>query len=468
MNKYVDKWNYSGTVLIAQKGKIVYQRPFGYRDFDKKLVFENDSKIRIASLGKIFTAILIMKLVDENKLDLQAPISKYLKKFNYTAFDTITIHQLLCHTSGLSDYMFDPSFKHSSEFNDLDRIMDIIIKQKLIAKPGTQYSYSNSGYVVLGKIIEEVTGKSFREYYDESLFLPTGMRDTKFITKDSNEAAQLARGNFVVSSSKYIPDDYEIIGESASPVGGEISTANDLLKFDQALYNIKFIPSALIDLSYVPKTVNPTNEVGYGYGWQIFNKSWSKNFYHKEIDSNKLIVGHSGGGKGISTFLIRVPSDSITIILLSNIYTNITGIGLNIYRTLISGKIDEPAKSIQVVLADIIIDHGIDYLNKNYDQLINNELKGIKSDNWITAAYNLSEIQMPFEGINLLKFAITKLPNDLRTIINLADLCNINKRYTEALQYYNVALDKMKSKSGFAYEHIQSSIADIKHIQKSQ
>ncbi len=224
---------FSGTVLVARGGNIVYATAFGEANKDHRVANILETKFNIGSIGKTFTAVAIMQLVEQGKVELTAPVSRYLDGFPYG--ESITIHHLLSHTSGLFNYMAHPEFRaRMSGLRKIDDWLPLIYDQELVFDPpGERFAYSNSGIVTLGAVIEQVSGMPYESYIQTNILAPTGMTDTGLNYPEeivANRAAgytKRASGNFTAAILQVPP---------ASADGGIETTVLDMLKFDRALY----------------------------------------------------------------------------------------------------------------------------------------------------------------------------------------------------------------------------------------
>ncbi|WP_132066324.1 serine hydrolase domain-containing protein, partial [Aquimarina spinulae] len=299
MQKHVELDQFSGTVLLAKEGKILYQKAFG--DANKSYQIKNniDTKFNIASMGKMFTGVSIMQLEEQGKLNINDPVIKYLKDFPFG--NKITIHHLLSHTSGLSNYMRHKVYRaNRGKRYVINDIIPFIYEQKLeFDIPGKKFAYSNSGMVVLGAIIEKISGQSYSEFITQNIFIPAKMNNTQMRFWD-DVVENRALGYLKSISGKYTNTIYT--NSSPQSDGGILSTVKDMLKFDQALYT-----SLLINENSKKKLfTNVIPKVTYGLAFQIENKN------------NNRVVGHGGGLPGFSSYFSRYLDDKYTIIALSN------------------------------------------------------------------------------------------------------------------------------------------------------
>ncbi len=249
LNKYTEYGQFNGSVLVADKGKVFYKKGFGMANMEWDIPNAPDTKHRLGSITKQFTAMLIMQLVAEGKLDLQATISQYLPEYSKVNGDKITIHQLLTHTSGTPNYTSFPTF-----FKELSRdpytpteMVRLFADSTLTFTPGEKFAYSNSGYIVLGAIIEAVTGKSYETVLQEKILDPLNMKNTGY-DHHSTILKKRAAG-YEMKGSK--PENARYIDMSTPYAAGSMySTVEDLFLWDQALYTEKLLPKKYRDMMY--------------------------------------------------------------------------------------------------------------------------------------------------------------------------------------------------------------------------
>ncbi|MCG6949895.1 MAG: serine hydrolase [Acidobacteria bacterium] len=289
---------FSGTVLVAEGGEIVYAEAFGEADKDRGIANNLETRYNIGSIGKTITGVSIMQLVEQGKVALDAPVSTYLEDFPYG--DAITIHHLLSHTSGMFNYMAHPEYRaRMPELREIDDWLPLVYDQQLVFEPpGSRFAYSNSGIVTLGAVIEQVTGMPYEDYIRENILDPAGM-DSTGLDYPEDEVPNRALGyTRSVSGESFIPAAGNVPPASAD--GGIETTVGDLLAFDRALYGDTLLSESSKQKMYTP------NLEDYGYCWRV------------AVDNGRRSVGHGGGTSGVSAMFSRFPDDDVTIIVLSN------------------------------------------------------------------------------------------------------------------------------------------------------
>src|SRR6478736_7695489 len=306
--------DFSGVALVAEKGKPIYHKAFGYLNFETKAPMDTTSIFELASVSKQFTAVVIMMLHEEGLLNYDDLVEKYLHGLPY---NNITIRHLLTHTSGLPDYqkVMDEHWDKTKIAGN-GEILEYLKKYhpEKSFEPGEKYEYSNTGYVLLGSIAEKALEKDFVEFCRERIFSPVGMSSTNIRTQPEKAVlSNFALGHiYVVEKQRYVRADsfpasnYTIwLGNRKGP-GRISSTASDLLKWDRALYTENLVKKSTLEEAFTPMKLNIDSLSNYGFGW--------------EIETSKLgkVVRHSGDNPGYKTHIIRYIDADKTVILLCN------------------------------------------------------------------------------------------------------------------------------------------------------
>ena len=306
--------DFSGVVLIAENGKPVYHKAFGYREFETKILLQTSDIFELASVSKQFTAMIIMMLKEKGLLNYDDSVSKYLQ----IPYKGMTIRNLLTHTSGLPDYqeIMDKYWDKSKVAGNPDCIeyLNKYAPPKHF-EPGEKYEYSNTGYMLLASIAEKASGKDFIGLCRKWIFRKLKMKSTDIRTLEEKKATKnFAIGHiYVEERNKWVRADsfpssnYTIwLGNRKGP-GRISSTASDLLKWDQALYTNKLIKQSTLQDAFTPMKLNNGSFSNYGFGWELRNDpSFGK------------IVQHNGDNPGYKTQIIRYIDKKKTIILLNN------------------------------------------------------------------------------------------------------------------------------------------------------
>lgn len=357
MDAYVANTFFSGVVVVADRDSTLYQRAVGLADRERNVPIAMTSRFNIASVGKTFTAVLIMQLVEEGRLDLHSPIHAYLSDRIPNA-DRITIHHLLTHTSGLSNYMTHPDYQHvRNTLRSLTDVMKLVSDMgPVFTSPGERFEYSNSGYIVLGRIIEQVTGRDYLTYVKEKLWQPLGMTSTSIAHPAIIRPPTEAIPYYVFSkqsSVSAISDENPAFSD-----GGAFSNALDLLTFARALLSKKLLKQQTMDLMFSPHSImSPAWR--YGYGWSVSASHFGKR-----------VVGHSGGGLGYSNDMRILLDDGKIVIVQANLRTSPRRITEGIIKLLATGTMDLPKPSPADVLFAEIEKHGVHAVLDNLQDVL--------------------------------------------------------------------------------------------------
>jgi len=298
MSSYAKLYKFNGSVLIAKNGKILLDKGYGFRNAADKVLNDENTVYQLGSITKQFTTTIILKLQEEKKLSVKDKLSKYFPE--YPKSDSITLEQLMLHLSGIYNYTNNRDFMANEVTKPANRekMMAMFKDKPLDFSPGTKWSYSNSGYSLLGYIIEIVTKKPYEQVVREYIFAPLKMTHSgfDFTHLKSNEKAT---GYFKLDNTN--ASIAPIVDSSVSFSAGAIySTIGDLYLWHKGLEANIVLTKAQQEKAYTPVKNN------YGYGWVI------------DSVEGKRRVGHGGGIHGFVTNIARVPEDDICIVMLSN------------------------------------------------------------------------------------------------------------------------------------------------------
>lgn len=343
-NELYEKDAFNGNVLVAEKGEVIFEKSYGLSNEQTKAELNAKTIFELASVSKQFTAMGIVQLEKEGKLSYDDLISKHIPEL--AKYEEVTIKNLLTHTSGLPDYM-----KLSEDNWDKTKIAtneDIInlfkeVEPKKKFEPNDKWDYSNTGYLLLGTIIERLSGLSFEHYLKEKIFEPLEMESTLIYRRrfQPKEVENYALG-YIYSDSlkrKILPDElgkehYMVYLDGIVGDGMVNSNLSDLLKWDRALYGNNLINDEDRKLIFSSYKTKDNSETDYGFGWRIDStKTYGK------------VVSHSGGWAGYRTYIERDLDNDKTIIILQNNSTSKTEIPKkNTRRILYNQAVEKPIK----------------------------------------------------------------------------------------------------------------------------
>jgi len=428
LSAYSEYGNFNGSVLVAEKGEIIYKKGFGMADMEWDIPNQANTKHRLGSITKQFTAMLIVQLASENKLDLQAPVSTYLPDYPKKNGDIITIHHLLTHTSGIPNFTSFPSYQ------DMQRnpyrpgeIVKFFADSALEFTPGSNFAYSNSGYILLGVLIEKITGKPYEQVLQEKILTPLKMVNTGYDhnrTNLKNRASGYERNGRTFLNANYV--------DMTTPfsAGALYSTVEDLYLWDQALYTDKLLPKKYMDLIF--QKYIPTGErAGYGYGWFMDERPIGKS-------SDRIqTISHSGGINGFSTLITRMPTEKSLVVLLNNT----GGAPLNDMTIAINGILhdkpyDFPKKSIAYALLDRIEKDGIDAALKFYKEVKDSNGYYMNENEINSAGYELLQSNKAREAAAVFKLNVEAYPKSFNTYDSYGEALLALGNKPEAIENY--------------------------------
>jgi CubicO group peptidase (beta-lactamase class C family) len=301
---------FNGNVLVAKHGKIIYENSFGYADYLRKKMLNINSQFELASVTKTMTSTAILQLMERGKLRLDQNVKDFFPNFPY---DGVTIKLLLTHRSGMMNYVYFTDDVYRKEHRDQRKGISNQDEMNLIATykparfnvPDKRFLYNNSNFMVLGSIIEKVTGMPYAKYMKENVFDPAGMGHTAVYSKAAYDKIPVDvvghdRGQWRYSVAQNFLD---------GPVGdkGIYSTVGDLLLFDQALRKGMLLKQATMDSAYVPRNPMLHGHFSYGYGWRIFEAP------------GQQVIYHTGWWHGFRHIYLRDMKNDVTMVLLSNL-----------------------------------------------------------------------------------------------------------------------------------------------------
>lgn len=300
---------FSGAVLIAKDDKPIFQKAYGLASKDFNVPNQINTKFNVASMGKMFTGIAVAQLAEQKKLSFDDFIGRHLPDYPKEVASRVTIHHLLTHTSGLGSYWKDEFHEaNHARFRTIQDFFPLFVNDAPSFPPGTKWAYSNTGFMLLGAIIEKVAGQSYFTYVKENVFRRAGMNDTDFYEAD-RITPNLAVG--YTKQNRYLRDVAEwtntlfISPVKGGAAGGAYSTAEDLLRFSLALRQNKLLSPEMTNTALTGK-VEYTLTRKYAYG------------FANDIVNGQRIIFHDGGANGISTEFDFYPDIGYTIIVLSN------------------------------------------------------------------------------------------------------------------------------------------------------
>lgn len=301
MEEFTKKEPFDGTVLVLHKGKTIFNKSYGLADKEKQVEFTNDLQFPIGSITKSMTAMAILQLEEEGKLSVNDLLSAYLPEFPNA--DKITLHQLLNHSSGLTDFLEIEEIKSNyTKAYTREEIVNSFKDKPLKAEPGEKYAYISSDYFLLGQVIEKVSGGKYSTYLQKNIFQPAGMKDT-FVLNENNQDEVKVKGYEDKEQTENLHPSLMFA------CGDVISTKEDLAKYIKAIEENVLLSEKQKDKMTTSTIDMIPTQIGYGYGWYVADSFFS--FSEKEYS-------HGGSLPGFRTGLMNFPEKELTIVIFSN------------------------------------------------------------------------------------------------------------------------------------------------------
>ena len=294
---------FSGAALIAVQGKPIFAEAYGLADREHKVPNTVKTRFRIGSMNKLFTAVATLQLAEAGKIKLDAPLGTYLTDYpNKDVANKVTIHELLTHTGGTGD-IFGPEFEaHQAELHSLQDYVKLYGNRGPAFEPGSKFNYSNFGFILLGAVIEEVSGQSYYDYVSEHIFRPAGMTSTG--SEPENVAVADRSIGYIKTDGNAWQANTNTLPYRGTSAGGGYSTVEDLLKFANALQQNKLLNAHYTELLTTGKIDTPRGKYAYGFQDQMINGT--------------RCFGHGGGAPGMNGDLAICPGPGYVVAVLAN------------------------------------------------------------------------------------------------------------------------------------------------------
>lgn len=427
---------FNGSALVAENGKVIFKKGYGYANFDHQIPNNPETKHRIASITKQFVAMLILQMVEKGKVKLEGKLTDYLPDYRKDTGSRVTIHHLLTHTSGIPTYTGLPFWWSDSSRNPVtaEYLIKTHCSGDLEFEPGTKYAYNNSGYYILGHMIEKLTGKSFAQVLQENILTPVGMTNSGI--DDEHEILPNRSQGYLRQGSRLVLDPYFDMS-TVTGAGAMYSTAEDLYKWDQALYGDKLISKKMKEVYFKPHmhTGGPSY---YAYGWGVGNLPVGNS------TDSMHVIRHTGGINGYNTYIYRVPQTKDLVILLNNTGpAPIGGMAAAIMGILHNKPWSPPKVTIVDTLLAVITKDGVEAGVKRYE-----ELKSASGDK-----YNFSEPELNNlgyllmrdgkvkESIRIFQLNVEKFPEGFNTYDSLGEAYMTDGQKELAIKNYAKSLE---------------------------
>lgn len=400
---------FNGSVLVADQGKVIYKKGFGLANMEWEIPNTPDTKFRLASITKQFTATAVLQLAAQGKIKLDGKLSEYLPEYRKDIGDKVTVHQLLNHTSGIPSYTGLPGFFQEVSRNPF-KVDDFVKKyasNDLEFEPGSKFSYNNSGYFLLGAIIEKVTGKPYEQVLKENIFDPLGMKNSGYDRFDT--LLKKRATGYQKSADGYVNAPYLDMSIPYS-AGSLYSTVEDLYLWDQALYSDSLLNAQFKELMFKPNLGN------YAYGWTIRKAGF---------DDKIPVIQHNGGINGFSTTIIRFPAEKGLIVMLDNTASggNIDRLSSELSKILYDRPYDMPKLTIVELLAKTIAEKGLAAGIAQYQELKTKQsnVYDFSEGELNRLGYQLLQGRKHDEAIQIFKLNVEAYPQAFNTYDSLGE-----------------------------------------------
>jgi CubicO group peptidase (beta-lactamase class C family) len=431
VSQYANCCSFTGTVLVSDRDKVILKKGYGLANREWNIPNTPDVKFRLGSITKQFTSMLIMQQVAKGTIKLEGHLSDYLPYYRQDTGSKVTISQLLSHRSGIPSYTDDPKF-----FSDVSRnyyAVDDFVKKfcsgDLQFEPGTKFHYDNSGFFLLGAILEHVTGKTYEALLKENIFVPLGMKDSGFdhyadiLPKRASGYQQDLAG---VVNAPYL--------DMALPyaAGSLYSTVEDLYKWDQALYTDKLVPDDLKQKLFNPNLGN------YGYGWDI------RTIPADEPGAGQTMISHGGGINGFNTLEQRLVGDHDLIVIFNNTPgANLSEMAKGIRAILYGQEPATPKRSLVPDLGETVVNRGADVAVAQYRELKRTNPNGYNFDERALnqLGYKLLENGRNADAIAIFKLNVEEYPKSGNVYDSLAEAYAKDGQKQKAIANYRKSLE---------------------------
>jgi CubicO group peptidase (beta-lactamase class C family) len=431
VSQYADCCSFTGTVLVSHHNRVIFKKGYGLANREWNIPNAPDVKFRIGSITKQFTSMLVMQQVAKGSIKLDGRLSDYLPYYRQDTGSKITISQLLNHTSGIPSYTDDPKFFSDVSRNDyaVEDFVKRFCSGDLQFEPGTKFHYDNSGYFILGAILEHVSGKAYEALLKEEILVPLAMKDTGYdhyadvLPKRAAGYQQALAG---VVNAPYLDMSLPYAA------GSLYSTVEDLYKWDQALYADKLLASDLKQKLFTP------NLESYGYGWFI------RPIPAGEPGAGQSMISHGGGINGFNTLEQRLVGDHDLIV----IFNNTPGASLDEMakgiRAILYMQQPAPVKrSLVHDLGLIVVDRGSSAAVAKYRELKRTNLSGYNFDESALSQLGSMLLQSGrnSDAIAILTLNVEEFPKSATAYDSLADAYGHDGQKPQAIANYHKAIE---------------------------
>jgi CubicO group peptidase (beta-lactamase class C family) len=431
---------FNGSVLVAENGKVIYKKGFGLANMEWNIPNTPETRFRLGSITKQFTATLILQLVEQGKIKLDGKLSDYLPDYRKDVGQKVTIHQLLTHTSGIPSYTGLPGFIRDVSRNPytVDEFVKKFASNDLEFEPGSKFSYNNSGYFLLGAIIEKITGRPYEQVIKEKIFEPLGMKNSGY-----DHAATILEkraSGYIKTRDGYLNAPY--LDMSLPYAAGSLySTVEDLFLWDQALYTDRLLSEQSKAVMYKPYLQN------YAYGWVITKAKLGNG------PETVTSIGHNGGINGFNTLLVRYPEQRNLIVLLDNTSqgASLDRLAGELTNILYNQPYSLPRMPLAETLLKTIVDQGIEAGVAQYRDLKAKQpnVYDFSEPQLNQLGYQLLQTNKRKEAIEIFKLNVEAYPQSANAYDSLGEAYMVEGNNEQAIVNYKKSLElNPQSQSG--------------------
>ncbi len=430
LSRYHGWRQFNGTALVAESGKVIYKKGFGLANMEWNIPNTPDTRFRLGSITKQFTAALILQLVQEGKIQLDDPMSKYVPDYPKKIADRVTVHHLLTHTSGIPSYTGLSNFMkdHSRDPYTPVEFLKIFRDLDFEFEPGSKFNYNNSGYFLLGVIIEKVTGKSYAEALQERIFGPLKMSSSGY---DLHSPLMNKRAGAYQATLDGFENAPYLDMSIPYAAGSLHSTVEDLYLWDQALYTDQVVSAKSRDRMFTPDKNN------YAYGWSIRKDSVPGGGERKVT-----IVGHGGGINGFNTIIERLVDDKHLVVLLNNTGgTRLTEMAQGIRNVLYGAPAKPPKPPVARALYQLIVEKDVAAAIQQCREWKKAETHDVNPNELATLANHLRRIKRAADAEQVAKLNVELHPTNPFAHVSLGDYYRETGNRAMAIRSYARAVE---------------------------
>jgi CubicO group peptidase (beta-lactamase class C family) len=434
MQKYAEYGQFNGSMLVADGGVVLLKKGYGMANFEWDIPNTPDTKFRLGSITKQFTSMLVMQQVEKGKIKLDDPVARYLPDYPKPQAEKVTIRHLLTHTSGTPNYTEIPEFMRDRNSYPPEKLIAVFSSLPLEFEPGTQWKYSNSGYALLGAVLEKVTGMTYEQALQEGILGPLGMKNSGY---DHAEPILKKRASGYEKQDRMVNTRFLDMSVPFS-AGALYSTVEDLFLWDRALYTERLLSEKSKAEYFQPLLRH------YAFGWGVA--------YTKvgESTDSVLAISHGGGINGFNTLIMRIPGRQQLIVLLNNTGgTALDDMAKGILGILYDKPYAAPRQSLSDRLAVLIKENGLTRALATFRELKARTTEYYMSEGEINQlGYTLMQSGKVREAIEVFKLNVEAFPKSWNVYDSLGEAYMNEGQKELAIENYEKTVKMNPANSG--------------------